>query len=121
MELGVNQPKKSSPNFIYVFDDKRKDCNQHLNFYKFMKKLVFSAIALVAFSSASMANTTIEEKNVNLEQFFINDCETIASIAVSIAEEEYMLQQAKEGVKEPKCFDSKVHNMLFYAYLEGCK
>lgn len=31
MKLRLNQPKKCSPNFFIVFEDKRKDCKQSNN------------------------------------------------------------------------------------------
>jgi transketolase C-terminal domain/subunit len=85
-----------------------------------MKKIIFTAIALVAVSDVSMANSFIDE-NESSENLVVTKGETVAAISVSLFEEEYHNSQVNLGIKEPKCIDSFTYNALYYAYLSGCK
>ena len=78
-----------------------------------MKKLLFTAIAMVAFSSASMANTIAVEEERKLP------CETIAVISMIIAEEEYASNQLEQGIANA-CFDSWTYNHIYQLYLDDC-
>ena len=74
-----------------------------------MKKLLFSAIALVAFSSVSMGNT-MQVKRVN--------CATIATLVVTLQEEDYHNSMANEGVDA--CWDSYTYNLLWSLAYDKC-
>ncbi len=89
-----------------------------------MKKLFFSAVALIAFSSVSMANTIeIEEVNLKEERVVVNHCATVAAISMHIFEEEYHNHQVNQGIpaNKIKCIDTFTYNAMYYAYLASCR
>jgi hypothetical protein len=101
--------------------------------YKFkpslkMKKLVLTAIAVVAFSGVSRANTVevkevLKKKNEVMEVLATNmfkadiktsECSVIASITVDIAESDYHLSTGE-------CFDSWTWNYIYQNALLECE
>jgi hypothetical protein len=93
-----------------------------------MKKLVFTALAVVAFSGAAMANTVevkevIKVKNEVIEVSAINivaedvrmsDCSDAAGLTVNIAEESYHEETGN-------CFDSWTWNYIYLNALWNCE
>ena len=81
-----------------------------------MKKLMFTAIALVAFSSASMANTIADEevKSPNDIEMIIKNCAKEA--ATKAAEFETALEAATHT-----CLSSSDYNQLYNFYYNECK
>ena len=92
-----------------------------------MKKLVFTALAVVAFSGVAMANTVevkgiIKEKNevtevltnIQREDVRTSECSTIASITVDVAESDYHLSSGE-------CFDSWTWNYIYQNALHQCE
>jgi hypothetical protein len=101
--------------------------------YKFkpllkMKKLVLTALAVVAFSGVSKANTVEakevqKEKNEVFEDLATNiltadiktsECSEIAGITVDIAESDYHLSTGE-------CFDSWTWNYIYQNALHECE
>lgn len=79
-----------------------------------MKKFMFTALALVAFSSVSMANE-LETVNLEAEKMELRtNCETVASLAVMIAEEEYHNETGN-------CFDTWTYNYIYNNALYNCQ
>jgi hypothetical protein len=86
-----------------------------------MKKLFFTAIALVAFSGLSNANTAeLEENQTVLKK---NPCESSAALLMSIFEENHYNEQVNNGVPPDQivCIDSFTYNTMYYAYLANCR
>jgi len=79
-----------------------------------MKKLFFSAVALVAFSSVSMANT-IEIENFSMK----NDCAISAAIITQAQEEEYHNTKLEEGIDA--CWDTYTYNLIYALNLYMCQ
>jgi hypothetical protein len=78
-----------------------------------MKKLMFTAIALLAFSSASMANSTEKNEPVtNNKAIIIKDCKKIASLMCEFCEE--------LSYEEFGCMDSNEYNSLYDAFYKYC-
>ncbi|MCK8142221.1 hypothetical protein MW871_10000 [Flavobacterium sp. I-SCBP12n] len=72
-----------------------------------MKKLLFTALAVVAFSGVAMAETSVQK------QVFKNSCGDVAANTVNVAEEEYHNETGQ-------CFDSWVYNYIYNNALENC-
>nr|WP_309757059.1 hypothetical protein [Flavobacterium sp.] len=93
-----------------------------------MKKLVFTALAVVAFSGAAMAKTgdvkeILKERNEILEVLVTNiviederlsECSDVAGIEVEVAESEYYLAKGE-------CFDSWIWNYIYLNALYECE
>ena len=81
-----------------------------------MKKVIFTAIAMIAFSTASMANTIAEEAPIFQDQDEMRkpNCAVIAGLEVSVAE---MAHEAETG----ECFNSWVWNYIYLNALYNCE
>lgn len=89
-----------------------------------MKKMIFTAMTVLAFSAVSVANTieVKEEVVVNNEskvevlnaEEVATPCEDAAAITVSLAEEEYHNETGN-------CFDSWVYNYIYLNAMLNCK
>jgi hypothetical protein len=77
-----------------------------------MKKVLFSAIVVIAFSGVSMANNREESKSS--ENLIVADCESIASTAASSAENR---QHSAYGI----CYTSAQYNQVRRVCLAMCK
>jgi hypothetical protein len=79
-----------------------------------MKKLMFTAIALVAFSGISMADNTIVEKEIEQKEVLnAKPCETVAYIMASLYEESI---ENEYGT----CLNSSQYNAIYNAAYKDC-
>ena len=77
-----------------------------------MKKVIFSAIAMIAFVGSSMANNEVEKIEIKFDGD-PSGCAIIAAAGATLAEEEYHKTTLK-------CFDSYVFNLLYTIYYNQC-
>ena len=75
-----------------------------------MKKFIFSAVALMAFSFAGMANE-IEEKEESMR--FIDACAIVATIATHVANEEHSNATGND-------WDSWTVDFVYNTYYSQC-
>lgn len=83
-----------------------------------MKKVIFTALAFIAFSGVSMANTVADEEIVKENRFLkeskdskkilATDCNAFASLVMQIIED------------EDDCLDSETYNMYYNFLYERC-
>ncbi len=81
-----------------------------------MKKLIFSAVALVAFSFAGMANEVkVEHKVIEVEiiEARILSCVTIAAIQTMVASEAHCNDTGND-------WDSWTYNFVYETYYAQC-
>lgn len=81
-----------------------------------MKKLIFSAVALVAFSFAGMANEVkVEHKVIEVEiiEARILSCVTIAAIQTMVASEAHCNNTGND-------WDSWTYNFVYETYYAQC-
>lgn len=81
-----------------------------------MKKLIFSAVALVAFSFAGMANEVkVEHKVIEVEiiEARILSCVTIAAIQTMVASEAHCNNTGND-------WDSWTYNFVYKTYYAQC-
>lgn len=79
-----------------------------------MKKLFISAVFLMAFSSASMANTIADEDvKVNDQEFALRNC--VGEAAVKVQAFEAALEAATH-----ECMSTSDYNGLYNFYLNEC-
>ena len=76
-----------------------------------MQKMIFSAVALVAFSFAGMAN---EIEEVKIRRVELSDCEVLATIQTSIADEEHTNATGNS-------WDDWTIEFVYSTYLSNCE
>ena len=76
-----------------------------------MKKMIFSAVALVAFSFAGMANE-IEEEKIETKTLKLS-CATIAAIQTMVASEAHCNETGND-------WDSWTYNFVYETYYAQC-
>ena len=86
-----------------------------------MKKLILSAVMMMAFVGHSMANTEKDDKETDQPMLTIDtdSCQDQAINEVNVAEAAYH-EATSVGGQTGKCFDSWVYNYIYLNALADC-